>query len=493
MMTKKYLAFDLGASSGRAIIGTIEQEKLSLEEVHRFINGPIEKNGSLFWDFELQCAEIRTGLKKALAIEPNISSIAIDTWGVDYVLFNRSSGKIVRLPYHYRDSRTDAIPEKVYQTISQEKLYERTGIEFMQLNTLYQLVAHKEAHPEDFKDSVLLLMPDALTYMLNGVISCEYSEASTTNLLDPVKHDWDFELIDILGLPRSIFPEIAFPGRTSAPLKPELQKEFHCGPISVVKVGSHDTASAVGAVPAPAERDWAYISCGTWALFGAEIDTPIRTDEARLGPFTNEGGLDEKILFLSNIMGTWLFQETRRVWNEAGRNVSFADMEKMANEGEPFKYLVDPNDNLFLTPGGMPEKVREFCAKTGQEMPKSDADVLRCIYDSLAVYFRTKLEKLEKILDVNYASLNIVGGGIQDKKLMQYTADCLGFPVEAGPIEATAIGNILAQAIADKDLPDLTAARKIVKNSFPIEKYEANPADKCQWDKAVEKFISLSQ
>jgi rhamnulokinase len=492
-MTQKYLAFDLGASSGRAIIGTIEQGKLSLEEVHRFSNGPIEKDGSLFWDFNLQCAEIRAGLKKALAIEPNISSIAIDTWGVDYVLFNRTSGEMIRLPYHYRDSRTDAIPEKVYQIISQEKIYQRTGIEFMQLNTLYQLVAHKEAHPEDFEDSVLLLMPDALTYMLNGAITCEYCEASTTNLLDPVKRDWDFELIDMLDLPRSIFPEIAFPGRVSAPLKAKLQKEFNCGPIPVVKVGSHDTASAVGAVPAPADRDWAYISCGTWALFGAEIDTPIRTDEARLGPFTNEGGLDEKILFLSNIMGTWLFQETRRVWNEAERDISFADMEKMADEGEAFKCLVNPNDNLFLTPGDMPAKVREFCAKTGQKTPETDADVLRCIYDSLAVYFRTKLEKLEKILGVDYASLNIVGGGIQDRKLMQCTADCLGFPVEAGPVEATAIGNILAQAIADKDLSDLTAAREVVKNSFDVEKYEANPNDKAKWDKAVEKFISLSK
>ncbi len=490
-MIRKYLAFDLGASSGRAIIGTIEQGRLSLEEVHRFSNGPIEKDGSLFWDFNLQCAEIRTGLKKALALAPDISSIAIDTWGVDYVLFRRASGKMVRLPYHYRDSRTDNIPEKVYRIISPEKLYQRSGIEFMQLNTLYQLVAHKEAHPEDFEDSVLLLMPDALTYMLNGAMTCEYSEASTSNLLDPVKRDWDFELIDILDLPRSIFPEIAFPGKKSAPLKAELQKKINCGAIPVVKVGSHDTASAVGAVPAPADRDWAYISCGTWALLGAEIDAPIRNDEARLGPFTNEGGLDDKILFLTNIMGTWLFQETRRVWNEAGRNISFADMEKMADKGEAFKYLVNPNDNLFLTPGDIPAKMREFCAETGQEIPETDADILRCIYDSLAVYFRTKLEKLEKILGVNYTALNIVGGGIKDKRLMQCTADCSGLPVEAGPVEATAIGNILAQAIADNDLPDLAAAREIVKKSFGVEKYEADPNDKAQWDKAVEKFIRL--
>jgi sugar (pentulose or hexulose) kinase len=490
-MANKYLAFDLGASSGRAIIGTIDSGKLSLEEVHRFINGPIEKNGSLFWDFEAQCAEIKTGLKKALAKAPDISSIAIDTWGVDYVLFDRDSGKMIRPPYNYRDSRTDNIPEKVYKVISQKKLYERTGIEFMQLNTLYQLVAHKETHPEDFENSVMLLMPDALTYMLNGAMTCEYSEASTTNLLDPVKRDWDFELIDMLGLPRSIFPEIAFPGTKSNPLTQAVQDELGCGSIPVVKVGSHDTASAVGAVPAPADRDWAYISCGTWALFGAELETPIRNDEARLGPFTNEGGLDEKILFLSNIMGTWLFQETRRIWNEAGRDVSFADMGIMASSGEAFKYLVNPNNGLFLTPGDMPAKVREFCVLSGQDTPQTDGDVLRCIYESLAVYFRTKLEKLEKILGVNYKSLNIVGGGIQDRKLMQYTADCLGFPVEAGPVEATAIGNILAQAIADGDLPSLAAARELVKNSFDVEIYQPCSENKAKWDAAVEKFNGL--
>ncbi|MDD5698876.1 MAG: rhamnulokinase [Victivallaceae bacterium] len=492
-MIRKYLAFDLGASSGRAIIGTLADDRLALAEVHRFPNGPVEKNGSLFWDFEQLDAEIRAGLKKALAAAPDIAGIAIDTWGVDYVLFNRSTGRIVRPPYHYRDARTDHIPEQVHRIISPEKLYRRTGIEFMQLNTLYQLVAHREMHPEDFEDSVLLLMPDALTYMLNGAMTCEYSEASTTNLLDPVKRDWDFELIDLLGLPRSLFPEIAFPGRISAPLKIELRQEFNCGPIPVIKVGSHDTASAVGAVPAPSGRDWAYISCGTWALFGAEIDAPILTDAARLGPFTNEGGLNGRILFLSNIMGTWLFQETRRVWNEAGRNISFAEMAKTAAAGEAFKYLINPNDKLFLTPGDMPAKIREFCVAAGREVPQTDADILRCIYDSLAVYFRTKLEKLEKILGVNYSSLNIVGGGVQDKKLMQYTADCLGFPVEAGPVEATAVGNILTQAIACRDIADLAAARKIVKNSFEVEKYVPNPADKAKWDQTVTKFVSLDQ
>jgi sugar (pentulose or hexulose) kinase len=490
-VVKSYLAFDLGASSGRAIIGRIDGECLSLEEVHRFVNGPMEKDGALFWDFPSLSQEILTGLKKALEKEPGISSIAIDTWGVDYVLFSKTSGEMVRLPYHYRDSRTDNIPEKVYKIIPQDKLYERTGIQYMQLNTLYQLVAHNEQHPEDFNDSVMLLMPDALTYILNGEMTCEYTEATTTNLLDPVARNWDFELIDMLGLPRSIFPEIVESCTVSAPLKPELQKELGCGPISVVKIGSHDTASAVAAVPAPTDRNWAYVSCGTWALLGAEIDSPILTGEAGEAPFTNEGTINNKIRFLTNIMGTWLFQETRRVWNEAGRNISFAEMEKLSLQAKGLEYLANPNDGLFLNPGNMPERIAEFCRKTGQGEIPGDSEVLRCIYDSLALYFRSKLEKLEKILGVEYQCLNIVGGGTKDRRLMQLTADALGIPVEAGPVEATAVGNILGQGIADGDIASLDAARQIVKNSFEVIKYEPDTASKGCWDAAMAKFSKV--
>jgi len=489
-VAKSYLAFDLGASSGRGIIGRIDDGKLSLTEVHRFANGPMEKNGSLFWDFPTLCNEIKTGLKKALAIEPGISSIAIDTWGVDYVLFNRTNGKMVRLPYHYRDSRTDNIPEKVFQIIPRKELYARTGIQFMQLNTLYQLVAHREQHPEDFDNSVLLLMPDALTYMLNGSLTCEYSEASTSNLLNPATRNWDFELIDLLKLPRSIFPEIVPPCSKSAPLKPELQAELGCSSIPVVKVGSHDTASAVAAAPAPVNRTWAYVSCGTWALLGAETDSPILTPEAEAAPFTNEGGLNGKIRFLTNIMGTWLLQETRRVWNETGRNISFNQIEKMAAEAEGLKYFINPNDGLFFTPGNMPEKVVEFCRKTGQGEP-DDRAVVRCIYDSLALCFREKLEKLEKLLGVKYQCLNIVGGGIKDSYLMQLAADSLGITVAAGPVEATATGNILAQAMADGDVASLEAAREIVRKSFEVGEFKPETAGRELWNSAFSRYLKI--
>ncbi|MFA6103416.1 MAG: FGGY-family carbohydrate kinase [Victivallaceae bacterium] len=486
-MEKSYLAFDLGASSGRGIIGKIKDGKLHLTEIHRFGNGPVEKDGALYWEFDKLCKEIKTGIRKAVATGEKISSIAIDTWGVDYVLFK--NGAPVRAAYHYRDSRTDAVPEKVYKIIPQKEIYARTGIQFMQLNTLYQLYAHKEAHPEDFNGSVMLLMPDALTYMLNGDISCEYSEASTSNLLNPGSRDWDFELIKRLGIPCSVFPKIVPPCSKSLPLKKSVEDEIGCGPIPVVKVGSHDTASAVAAVPAPLNKKWAYISVGTWALLGAEIDAPILTEEAGEAPFTNEGGLNRKIRFLTNIMGTWLFQETRRVWNEQGRNLGFADMNKMAKAAQGLQFFIDPNDNAFLSPGDMPAKVAAFCREHGQGDIPGDGALLRCIYDSLALYFRIKLEKLQTMLGVKYECLNIVGGGTQDTLLMQLTADCLGIPVIAGPVEATAIGNIMAQAIAGGDIYSLAEAREIIRKSFEVQEYVPEQSTKKAWDAAAKSFL----
>ncbi len=486
-----YLAFDLGASSGRAIICKLVGGKLNLTEVHRFVNGPIEKDGSLFWDFPAICAEILTGLKKALAVEPNISGIAVDTWGVDYVLFNRSTGKPVRLPYNYRDARTNDTPAKVEKTISLSDIYARTGIQFMSINTLYQLAAHKEAHPEDFENSVMLFMPDAITNFLNGEFTCEYTIASTSNLLNPQTRDWDFGLIEKLGIPKSIFPAIVQPSTVSAPLKSELQKELGCGPIPLIRVGAHDTASAVGAVPAYAGHNWAYISCGTWALLGAEIPQPLVSPEAEAAPYTNEGGLQNQIRFLTNIMGTWLFQETRRNWKEQGKDLSFQHLEDMANQAEQWRFLINPNDGLFMAPKDMPGRVKQYCQAHGEGEMTTDGEVLRCIYDSLALCFRDKLEKLEKILNIKYEFLNIVGGGTQDRSLMQLTADALGIPVIAGPVEATAIGNALSQAIALGVVDGLAGAREIVRNSFDVEEFKPNKGTKPGWDAAMEKFRKL--
>jgi len=492
ILKKTYLAFDLGASSGRAILGILENGKLSLEEVHRFSNGPVEMEGSLYWDFGSICSEIKTGLKKALAVEKNISGMAVDTWGVDYVILKKD-GSCARLPYNYRDPRTDSMPEKVFSVIPKEKLYERTGIQFMQLNTIYQLAAHREKHPGDFEEgNTLLFVPDAITYMLCGKKSCEYTIASTSNLVDAEKRDWDRELISMLGLPCGLFPSIKMPGTVAGTLSPQIMNELNCGPVPVMYVGSHDTASAVASVPADESKKWAYISCGTWALLGAELKSPILSMDAMDSDYTNEGGLCGSIRFLTNIMGSWLFQETKRVWNEKGNPIGFAEMSKLASSAEPFKYFINPNDKRFFTPCDMPENIRRSCKESGQGAIEDDAALLRCIYDSLALCFRYKIEKLEKLLGVNYECLNMVGGATRDTLLMQLTSDCVGIPVYAGPVEATSIGNICTQAMADGAIPNLALARGLIRDSFDIPEFKPDKAASSGWGSAYSRFKGVT-
>ena len=489
-----FLAFDLGASSGRAMIGRLENGRLSLTEVHRFANGPTEKDGAIYWDYPQLCLELKNGLRKALAVEPELDGIGIDTWGVDYVFFDKATGKMRRWPYHYRDVRTDSPETDVWNKISKQELYERTGIQCMLLNTVYQLAAHHRMHPEDFRDSFFLTMPDALAYYLGGERTSEYTECSTTNLLDPVGKEWDWEIIDRLGLPRAVFPEIVKPCTFSGTLSEELQKELGCGPVPIIKVGSHDTASAVAAVPAPESGSWAYISAGTWALLGAEIEKPFRNADSEKNSFTNEGGLDGKIRFLSNIMGSWLFQETRRVWNETKPTpVSFAEMEQMALSSEPCRFLINPNDASFVTPGDMPQRIIDFCERTGQGKITNDGEVVRAIYDSLALYFRTKLNVLAQLLGTRYQCLNVVGGGTKDGLLMQLTADALNFPVVAGPVEATAIGDLLAQAMAAGKVGSLAEARRVVNSSFEVKTYVPDAAHHAFYNSQIERFEKLAK
>lgn len=489
-MSSRYLAFDLGASSGRAIVGELADGKLKLSEAHRFENGAMEKDGSLFWDFAALTNEIKTGLKKVLDESSDLDGIGVDTWGVDYLLLKKD-GSYARAPYNYRDARTDDVPDRLHGIAPFEQLYERTGIQFMQLNTIYQLFAHKEDHPEDFDDAVLLFMPDALTHELSGVVESEYCIASTSGMLDATARQWDRELIEKIGLPASILPSIVPPSSRAGVLTDAIQKELGCGPIPVYHAGSHDTASAVASVPAPEGKNWAYISCGTWALLGAELDKPLLTPEAREASFTNEGGLDGKIRFLTNIMGMWLIQECRRVWKEAGKKLSFDEMDAAAEAAEPVKYIVDPNHSSFFAPGNMPKFISDFCENTGQGSIEDDGAIIRCALDSLAIFFRKKVRALEELLDVKLDGLNIVGGGVQNKLLMRLTADCLGIPVTTGPVEATAIGNVLSQAMGAGEIASLAEARNVVKSSFEVEEFRPNPDKKAMWDQATEKFDAL--
>ncbi len=466
-MSRKHLAFDLGASSGRAIVGWADDVSgtLRLEEVHRFTNYPAEEDGRFYWDFPALCNELKTGLKKAFAFAEDIATFSVDTWGVDVVFFR--DGKPVRRPHCYRDPAFAAAAEEVHaKHISAADCFAETGIQPLSINTLYQLYADKQDHPEDFASgNMALFMPDALLYVLTGNTDTEYTIASTGELLMPEKRDWNHDLLERLDIPAEILTKITEPCTLSAVLRPEICAELGIPSIPCVKCASHDTASAVFAAPFTDADSAAYISLGTWALLGAETKTPDLSEAAYLAKYTNEGGAAGTIRFLKNITGTWLFQETKRTWNEAGDPVTFAEMEAMAKTAETAKRF-NPNDPIFAAPGNMPERISQVCGAFADK-----AELLRCIYESLADCFAESLRELENLRGCRYSRLHILGGGTKDSFLMQLTADRTGKEVLAGPVEATAIGNILAQLLACGEVKDLNGCRELVRHSFDLKNY----------------------
>ena len=466
----QYLAFDLGASSGRAILGRIRAGKLELEEIHRFTNYPYEKDGHYFWDIRALLRELETGLKKACAAAPVPASFSIDTWGVDYALFR--NGELIHDPYCYRDGRTEAAIEDFHKRIPKADFYARNGIQPLVFNTVYQLCAEHRDDPAALDGSVTLLMPDALHFLLTGTATSEITIASTGALLKANSPEWDKEaLTGLAGLPSGLFTGLVPPASPAGCLKPETAARLGIPQIPAVKCASHDTASAVLAMPCADPEKALYISLGTWALLGAELRTAILTPEALESKFTNERGIENTFRFLVNIMGTWLLQETRRTWTEQGRDISFADMESMAAplDGQPFR--IDPDDAVFFPPGDMPERIRHYCAEHGQGKIPNDAALVRCIYDSLADCFRKRIEQLESITARRFDTLNILGGGTRDRFFMRLVARTTGRRVLAGPTEATAIGNILGQMIADGTLKNASEARDLTAKSFPLAVY----------------------
>ena len=467
---RQYLAFDLGASSGRAILGRVRGGRLELEEIHRFKNYPYEKNGHYFWDFRALVGELETGLKKAAEIAPGLVSFSVDTWGVDYALFR--GGELLHDPYCYRDGRTEAAKADFHTRISQADFYARNGIQPLVFNTIYQLCAERHDDPAALEGSTMLLMPDALHYMLTGTATSEVTMASTGALLKASSPEWDAEALNkFAGLPSTLFTKLVPPASPAGCLKPETAARLGIPRIPAVKCASHDTASAVLAMPCVDPEKALYISLGTWALLGAELRTAILSPEALESHFTNERGVEDTFRFLCNIMGTWLLQETRRTWTEQGKDISFADMEAMAAplDGQPFR--IDPDDAVFFPPGDMPERVRRYCRDHGQGEIPSDASLVRCIYDSLAECFRKRIDQLETITGKKFDTLNILGGGTRDRFFMRLAARTTGRRVLAGPTEATAIGNILAQMIASGDLKNVSEARELVARSFPLAVY----------------------
>ena len=460
-----YLAVDIGASSGRHILGWIEGGNLRLEEVYRFENKLVTKNGRLCWDMEHLVEEVLRGLERCREFSKIPDSVGIDTWAVDYVLLDKEGG-VLGDTVAYRDSRTQGMDRLVEGLIPAQELYARTGIQKQDFNTIYQLMAVKTQEPELLEQAQRLLMvPEYLTYRLTGKMESEYTNATTTGLVNAQTRTWDWELLDRLGYPRRLFGELRLPGTVVGHFAPEIKARvgFDC---QVLFPATHDTGSAFLAVPA--KEGGVYLSSGTWSLLGTELPVPVTTEESRQRNFTNEGGYQYRFRYLKNIMGLWMLQSIRR---EAGEGVSFNQLEQAARQEASFPSRVDVNASRFLAPENMGEAVRALCRETGQPVPETLGQLVSCVYHSLAQSYAHSIQELAALTGQRYTAVNIVGGGSRDGYLNQLTANATGLPVYAGPTEGTALGNLMVQMLVAGDFPDLAAARKAERQSFPIQEY----------------------
>jgi rhamnulokinase len=477
---ERYAAVDLGAESGRVIVGSLEE----LDVVHRFSNGPVRIRGSLFWDIPRIYAEILSGLKAAFAKYPSgIRSIGLDAWGVDYGFLD-AGGDLLGLPYHYRDARTDSIPEKVFAKIGRDEVARRTGVQFMQINTIFQLYAHFERKPElRAAARRFLTVPDLLNYWLTGRMANEYSIATTTQLYDPRARDWAWTLMDALGIPRGLFERVVMPGTALGSLSGHVAREINApAGLPVIAPGCHDTACAVAAVPterAPGDG-YAYLSSGTWSLLGVESKEPIITDAGISGNFTNEGSTDGGFRFLKNIMGLWILQECRRAWEAGGAELSYEELCRLASEAPAGRCAIDPNDPRFLKPAiigdGMPERIAAYCREIGQDAPSTPGETARGVMESLARLYAHTIALLEECTGKAVDVLHVIGGGSKNDFLNQLTADAVGKPVLAGPAEATALGNILSQAIAAGETGSIREGRARIMRAFSPKKFDPTGA-----------------
>ncbi len=481
---KKVLAFDFGASSGRAIIGEYENGKIKLTEVHRFDNEPVMVNGNFQWDVLRLFHEIKQGILKAK--EYGFESIGIDTWGVDFGLLAKD-GRLLENPFNYRDLRTEGMIEAVDEIIPRDELYKSCGIQIAVFNTVYQLMSLLKNRPDMLEHAdTFLLMPDLFNYFLTGEKACEISIASTSQLLEPYTKEWNTELIKKLGLDVLEYPKLVKSGTVVGDLDKAICEEFNMETKKVIAVASHDTASAVAAVPS-SEKDFVFISCGTWSLFGTELDAPVISEEAKKYNVTNEVGYNNTTRFLKNIIGLWFIQETRRQFKREGKNYSYAEMEALARECESFKCFVDPDYDEFLAPGNMPQKIKDYCKRTGQYVPQTDGEVIRCIYESLAMKYKMVFEQLKECTGKDFPVIHMIGGGTKDNFLCQMASDATNTPVIAGPIEGTAVGNVIVQLISLGEIKDIGEARKLVADSFDVVKYQ--PAEHEKWQNAYADFL----
>lgn len=473
-MNNAYIAVDFGGGSGRLIAGSITEGKLQLEEIYRFGNRQIKLGNHLYWDFLSLFQEMKNGLKIAAQKGYNVKSIGIDTWGVDFGFIDKK-GNLLGNPVCYRDSRTEGIPEEVFSLIDRKEHYTETGTQVININTLFQLYSmKKENDPLLSVADKILFMPDLFSYFLTGTANNEYSIASTSELLDAKKRNWSYSLIDKLGLPRHLFGDIVMPGTIRGKLKREIAEETGLDEIDVIAVGSHDTASAVFAVPS-IQKATAFLSSGTWSLLGTEVDEPVLTEEARLCGLTNEGSVGGKIRLLQNITGLWFIQRLFAEWQERGERTDYNEIIEEA-KNSPIRSVVPVDDELFTNPASMEKAIMEYCEKHNMQIPCSKGDFMRCITESLAFRYKQGIEQINRCIPEPIKQLHIIGGGSQNGLLNQLTANAVGIPVSAGPVEATAIGNILMQVNAMGEINDIKELKKIIINSVEPKLYTPNNA-----------------
>lgn len=489
--SKVFLAVDLGAESGRVMAGAFDGERLRMEEARRFPNLPARTGNTLYWDALRLWNEIQAGIAQAAQTwGESLTSIGVDTWGVDFALLD-SRGELVSNPVHYRDTRTEGCMESLFQRVPREQVFEQTGIQFMRLNTLYQLESLARGNAPALKIAQrLLFMPDLFHYWLSGEAENEFSISSTSQCYDPRAGNWSSTLLQSVGIPSDWFGEVQPPGTVLGDLQDSIRSETGAPPMKVVLPASHDTGSAVAATPLQGAHD-AYLSSGTWSLLGVEVPQPVINADALEANVTNEGGAFGTFRLLKNVMGLWLLQGCRRAWAKAGRDYSYVDICAMAERAVPFLCWVDPENESLFAPDDMPAAIQAFCQRTGQPVPESEGQIARCALESLALKYRHVLRQLERLSGRSLRVLHIVGGGSQNRLLNQWTANATGLETFAGPVEATAAGNALLQAVGLGDLKGSSDLREVVRRSFPQEVY--TPVEMRAWEESYERWLTFTQ
>lgn len=488
--THNYLAIDLGAESGRTIVGSLADSKLTLSETHRFANGPVSLPDGMHWDVLHLWSEIKTGIGiSASKFDKNIDSIGLDTWGVDFALLDKGNS-LLSNPFHYRDARTDGMLDEAFKRMPRADIFFNTGIQFMQINTLYQLLAMSLQRSPLFDIAkTFLTIPDLFNFWLSGEIAHEFTNATTTQCLNPNKRDWATNVLDAMQIPPHLFKPTTDPGTQLGNLLKHIADETGMSGVRITVPACHDTGSAVVAVPAK-NQDFAWLSSGTWSIMGAEVHKPNVTEKALEYNFTNEGGVFGTWRLSKNIMGLWLVQECRREWMRQGEELSFDALTQAATESEAFLAVIDPDDAGFLHPGDMPSRIQKFCVDTDQPVPQTKGQLIRVALESIALKYRFVLEHLEELSGKRLDPLHIIGGGTKNRLLNQFTADATKRTVFTGPVEATAIGNVLMQAIGLNYLGSLSDAREVVRSSFDVEEY--HPKSDAGWDEAYAKLLNLA-